>query len=526
MQRVRLKFRSLSIGGLFTHAPNVKGLFMKKFLFLFLLFPHFAFASFTSSGGYTITRGADVLLQSTSAESVLAACILVQGDPMHNVMAVLGFVPTYTNLNSPTQCAWSGVGGSSTSSSVIFSSCPNHATGSGGTCTCDSGYSQTTTTPTACYIRAASPHGATAPVGPLGAFPLGIAGAVALGVLGVAGAILGAPLVGVAALGSAALASGLLAAPAFYGGSGAANTAVQEFAQAGSPLSVSLAPSDTYSAGSSGSPGAVGVSTAGTFVPAGGGTFSGTGASGGWAPTTGGASGEWTYSQPVSGAAAVPIAAITNNGYTYEAITSVSGGSTSGAVSGALYSDGSLTVTDARTVPVITSGGSVTTAEVAVVNSFGSDGARLPGGSFPTIGPTLGDGTASNGGSGLAMVGAGSGGGGGGTGAGTGGPTKIDETGTPSAVPFDYYKSLAIVWRDQANSNLNVVSEYGDKGFLSGWNVFFAAPAVVACSPFVLPRNMGSIDPCPVVDGVRTVMGYLWALGGLWLCIGMVRKTL
>lgn len=107
---------------------------------------------------------------------------------------------------------------------------------------------------------------------------------------------------------------------------------------------------------------------------------------------------------------------------------------------------------------------------------------------------------------------------------------KMDETGTPEAYAPDRYKEIGENYKTAVDARRETVSGTADKGFLSGWTVLFSAPAVQACTPITLPNgmsavSMGTIDPCPVVDGVRSVMAYLWAIAGFWLCLGMVKRT-
>lgn len=107
---------------------------------------------------------------------------------------------------------------------------------------------------------------------------------------------------------------------------------------------------------------------------------------------------------------------------------------------------------------------------------------------------------------------------------------KVDEVGTPEPYTSAKYKQVGDDYKVQVDAAREKVSSTADKGFLSGWSVFFSAPAVAACQPIVLPNgmggaSMGTLDPCPVVDGVRVVMAYIWALGGFWLCLGMVKRT-
>lgn len=105
----------------------------------------------------------------------------------------------------------------------------------------------------------------------------------------------------------------------------------------------------------------------------------------------------------------------------------------------------------------------------------------------------------------------------------------IDETGTPAA-PDPGIVQAADKFKTDMDSLRSTVSGSGDKAFFSGWGTLFSAPAVVACQPVVLPAfqggaSLGSIDPCPVVDGVRSVMGYIWSLTAMIMCLGMIRRV-
>lgn len=98
----------------------------------------------------------------------------------------------------------------------------------------------------------------------------------------------------------------------------------------------------------------------------------------------------------------------------------------------------------------------------------------------------------------------------------------IDEGGTPK----DYTgKDGLTEWKAAVDSNRAQIKDSGG-GVFDGFAVFFSAPPVAACSSFALPNDYGSLDPCPVVDGVRGVMGYIWALGALFLCIGWIREAI
>ena len=98
----------------------------------------------------------------------------------------------------------------------------------------------------------------------------------------------------------------------------------------------------------------------------------------------------------------------------------------------------------------------------------------------------------------------------------------IDESGTPK----DYTgKDGLAEWKAAVDSNRAQIKDSGG-GVFDGFAVFFSAPPVASCSPFDLPNDYGSLDPCPVVDGVRGVMAYIWALGALFLCIGWIREAI
>jgi len=107
---------------------------------------------------------------------------------------------------------------------------------------------------------------------------------------------------------------------------------------------------------------------------------------------------------------------------------------------------------------------------------------------------------------------------------------KIDETGTPETVKEDAYKAQADAYKAAVDAGRETVSGTADKPFFQGWSSLFFAPAMVACVPYTLPNfkdvSMGVVDPCPVVEGVRTVMSYIWALTALFMCLGMVRRVI
>ena len=160
----------------------------------------------------------------------------------------------------------------------------------------------------------------------------------------------------------------------------------------------------------------------GAFVPGGGGLYTGTGATGGWAPSSGGATGEWQYTPPAtaSNPTPQPTATITDGGYTMsQQLAPTTSGTSSKNLVVTRASDGSVTVAQSADVPVTTSGGAATTATGVVVSSYDKTGTRVPGTDNVLISDTLGNGASSNAGEGLTVTGTG-GGTGGGTGTGTG----------------------------------------------------------------------------------------------------------
>ncbi len=103
-------------------------------------------------------------------------------------------------------------------------------------------------------------------------------------------------------------------------------------------------------------------------------------------------------------------------------------------------------------------------------------------------------------------------------------PCRIDELDTPTDAPTQGQEKLD-EWNQKMQEQREQIKESGT-GIFDSFKIFFSAPPVASCTPYPLPRDMGVIDPCPVVDGVRAVMAYIWAIGGLWLCIGWIREAI
>lgn len=96
---------------------------------------------------------------------------------------------------------------------------------------------------------------------------------------------------------------------------------------------------------------------------------------------------------------------------------------------------------------------------------------------------------------------------------------KVDETGTPSATSPDLsvFENLKTQDAQKVSEALSSVPEpsFG----------FIGAPPIVACRPVPLPNDMGEIDACNVVDTVRELMGFLWALAAAWISLGWIREA-
>lgn len=107
---------------------------------------------------------------------------------------------------------------------------------------------------------------------------------------------------------------------------------------------------------------------------------------------------------------------------------------------------------------------------------------------------------------------------------------KIDETGTSSPIAATGYDTALDPFKQQTDEKRDVIAGTADKSFFASWSMFFAAPAMVQCEPMVMPNylgmSLGTLDPCPVAGGMREVMAYIWALGGLWLCLGMIKGVM
>lgn len=104
---------------------------------------------------------------------------------------------------------------------------------------------------------------------------------------------------------------------------------------------------------------------------------------------------------------------------------------------------------------------------------------------------------------------------------------QIDETGVNGSQTLAV-DSQAI--EDQQAQRRDTMGGTGDKSFFSDWGRFFILPPVAACEPIAMPSigpaQIPSIDPCGVVDGVRSVMAYIWALWGILGGLRMIREVI
>lgn len=262
-----------------------------------------------------------------------------------------------------------------------------------------------------------NPRGAGPTTNPM---PGALALAAALGSLAafaVAGTILAAPLLTLAA---SVTAAGLLTGAALnlIYPSGAPPATVQDaITAAAPPLNVTIAPSPTAPPdpvpGATTTP-SIATSPTGQFVP-GGGPLSTSASPSGWSP--GGAPGEWNYTPAPTAAnpTPTPTAQITDQGYTVaQKLSTMNMSGTIGAGSPEAillqrYNDQSVVITPSATIPVTTSGGNPTTVRAAVPIAYSPSGSLLPGSPPVAVETTLGNGSPSNGGTGLYLVNSGTG---------------------------------------------------------------------------------------------------------------------
>jgi len=103
-------------------------------------------------------------------------------------------------------------------------------------------------------------------------------------------------------------------------------------------------------------------------------------------------------------------------------------------------------------------------------------------------------------------------------------PCKIDETGTPKEFKGDGGKGLD-QWKAEVEKNRDQIKDSGESVF-SGMQNLWAAPPMSACTPVELPTGATITRHCDITETGRAIMGYVWALGALWLCLGWIREAI
>lgn len=105
---------------------------------------------------------------------------------------------------------------------------------------------------------------------------------------------------------------------------------------------------------------------------------------------------------------------------------------------------------------------------------------------------------------------------------------RFDESGTPGSVGDDKYLSKLDPYKSESDAAREQIKSVGT-GIFEPWSMLFSAPPLATCEGFDLPsrdgQSMGTIDPCNVVDGIRTAMAYIWAIAAFWLCLGWVKSA-
>jgi hypothetical protein len=100
----------------------------------------------------------------------------------------------------------------------------------------------------------------------------------------------------------------------------------------------------------------------------------------------------------------------------------------------------------------------------------------------------------------------------------------INESGTPPEVLPENYKTQIDKYKDDVDKLREKAAGSTDKDFFSQWGNVFITPPLAACTGIALPSG-AVINPCGMVDGMRAVMAYLWALSAFWLCLGWIREV-
>ena len=319
----------------------------------------------------------------------------------------------------------------------------------------------------------------------------------------------------------------------------------------------------------------------GLFAPAGGGLYTGSGATGGWRA---GATGGWEYAPgaTVSNPTPAVTATVSGDGSRYSVSSPSMVGKSPVQVRTVTrsaetnYGPVTTTVLNSSVVNVTTAAGVPTTANVSVATTYASTG--LPSTAPPKVyvDPLLGNGAPVGTGAGMQVGGAGAGGspaappadGGGGGGGNTCGgpgqpacvmtgggntcggpgqpkcqmegggscggtgqpPCKIDETGTPTgagAMPSDVIASEF----DKLNGALESIKSIEGKdtswGLVPHWltNAGGCTPSEV----MLFPAKMGvpplTLDLCPLLPKIYTLMNLLWVAATFGIVIQMVLRV-
>ena len=107
---------------------------------------------------------------------------------------------------------------------------------------------------------------------------------------------------------------------------------------------------------------------------------------------------------------------------------------------------------------------------------------------------------------------------------------KVDETGTPTngtgepTTAIDDFKKAAGDASDKFTQ--------AGAGIIDSWTDLFITPPISSCETIPLPKVLDSLpapadlNPCPVVDNVRAVMAYIWALTAIPFCLGMIKRAM
>lgn len=104
---------------------------------------------------------------------------------------------------------------------------------------------------------------------------------------------------------------------------------------------------------------------------------------------------------------------------------------------------------------------------------------------------------------------------------------KVDETGTPTSASFADADQKIQDYKGQATDARTAAAGTADKGMFEPFKDLWSAPPMQTCEAFVLPASIGkTIDPCPVADGMRQIMAFIWAAVALFCCFRWIKEAL